>query len=611
MKQLWTKLLALLGCAFIVIGMGFLATGQYTVYAQNEPAEYVGSKECASCHRNLARSHGESNHALALQEVARRNANVLGDFEQGEDVRTVQIPGEDTARPFTADDIALVVGAGRHVQRYLYEVDRNDYMVLPAEWNVETQTWETVKLADEWPDPAYDWEQNCAYCHTTGYDVERGRWKDIGVQCEACHGPASIHVELAKDAGRRPSDEEFIALRGAIFTAPDPQVCGQCHSQGVSQDNHPYPVGYVPGTDLSQVFTLVGKDSGNHWWVSGHGSQPNMQYNEWFNNSHASALTDMLKSDNAANECLNCHSQDARQTAALIAAVESGDRDGQPLDPITTDTAKWGVTCTTCHYPHTDSEQPSDLVQEANSLCISCHTNPTETASGVHHPVKEMFEGTALVADIDGVAGAHFSAEGGPVCMTCHMQSISVGTTNRISHLFKPVLPSTEDNALPSACSQCHTDLTVTDLQSLVTNTQDVVKSRLAVAYARLGSITKPEDSDPSRTQYDQAVAALSFVQNDGSLGIHNYAYVDKLLSTAENDLFVLSRSGASPQPTEGPAPTAPAGAQNVEVRATEVEVASSGVRPITVLLMTGVILIILTAGFAFFRKSGDREDLR
>jgi predicted CXXCH cytochrome family protein len=601
-KPLWIKLLAGLGCALIIAGVSILAMGSYTVYAQDEQADFVGAKECASCHRTLARDHDKSNHALALQDVSKKKTGILGDFDQGEDVRTVQFPKEDKPRAFTAKDITFAIGAGRHVQRYLYKVGANNYMVLPAEWNVEKKVWEPLKLADKWPSDAYDWEQNCAACHTTGYNAERGRWEDAGVQCEACHGPASIHVERAKDAGRNPSDEELASIRSAIYTAPDPQVCGQCHAQGTGPDNHPYPVGYVPGKDLSQFFTLVAKDSGDHWWVSGHAKQKYMQYNEWLDSSHATALTDMLKSSDAADSCLTCHSQDARQNAAQIAAVKSGDRDGQPPEAVTTASAKWGVTCTTCHYPHTDSKQPSDLVGEANELCMSCHTNPTDK-KGIHHPVTEMFQGVTLVEGIDGVPGAHFSAKDGPLCMTCHMQLLPVDAGSRISHRFTPVLPGQANDQLPSACSGCHQEQTATDMQFLVDDTQTAVRSRLSAALEKLKGITAPP-ADSAR--YQQAAAALTFVQNDGSLGIHNFAYADALLNAAERDIALLSGLEATAEATATPAPTTiPDSLANQPFSG---EPVASGVRPVTIFVIGAVIAILVIATIVFFRHPGDQE---
>ena len=607
MKTARIKLLIFIGSMFILSGMALLMIGNATVVkAQDEKAAtYAGSKECASCHRGLTQAHANSNHALALVDVSKKKTAIIGDFDQGEDIRTVQLPSEDKARPFTAKDIAFVIGSGQHVQRYLYKVGANNYMVLPAEWNVETKQWEPYKIADTWPAPAYDWEQSCAYCHTTGFDVTKGRWKDPGVQCESCHGPASEHVKIAKDIGKNPTDEELTQVRSAIYTTPDAQVCGQCHSQGVGKDDHPYPVGYTPGKNLSDFFELVPKDSADHWWVTGHASQPNMQYNEWFKSAHASSLGDMAQNFAADDKCLGCHSQDARRTAELIAAVTKGDRAGQAPAAMTVTDAKWGITCQTCHYQHTDSKEPFELVQEANSLCMSCHTNPTDT-SGVHHPVKEMFDGVALVTGIDGVAGAHFTAKDGPVCVTCHMQDIPVGTTSRANHTFKPVLPGTSDGKLSSACEGCHKDLTTNDMQLLVQDTQNAVKSRLKTAKAQFESLSKPQPGTEDLKHYDQASEALKFVENDGSFGIHNYNYVDALLNTAESDLAALGAVGATPEATPAVTPEATSAPeiQNAQPVSTT-ETVSSGVRPVTVVVIGGVIAMLLGFAVAFFRKPG------
>lgn len=104
---------------------------------------------------------------------------IKADFTQGEKERTVQFPGESSARPFTVDDVAFVIGSGRYVERYLYKVDRSAYLVFPAEWNVAAKKWQPYTPGNKWPeDAAFNWTQNCAGCHTTGLDPERGRWKD-------------------------------------------------------------------------------------------------------------------------------------------------------------------------------------------------------------------------------------------------------------------------------------------------------------------------------------------------------------------------------------------------------------------------------------------------
>lgn len=175
----------------------------------------------------------------------------------------------------------------------------------------------------------------------------------------------------------------------------------------------------------------------------------------------------------------------------------------------------------------------------------------------------------------------------------------------RATHGFTPVLPGASD-ALPSACEGCHTDLTTTDLSLLVHDTQDAVKARLASALARLGNVPEPDAGSDAEALYEQVVEALNFVQNDGSLGIHNYAYVDALLTKADQNLSLLSVSGASIVPTEAPAPTAtPLGGVTIVRSSVDNDVVPSGVRPMTVIVIVFVVAILLIAAFAFFRKRG------
>jgi hypothetical protein len=68
---------------------------------------------------------------------------------------------------------------------------------------------------------------NCGTCHTTGYSPNGnqddmpgivGTWAEPGVQCEACHGPGSLHA--ANPQGVKPVIER------------DSELCGECHRRG-------------------------------------------------------------------------------------------------------------------------------------------------------------------------------------------------------------------------------------------------------------------------------------------------------------------------------------------------------------------------------------------
>ena len=581
--------------------------------AAAEQAEYIGLNDCEDCHRGLARDHVKTPHSLALQDVKKSKKAILGDFEQGADVRTVQFPGEDAPRPFTADDIVFAIGSGRYVQRYAYEVEKRVYAVLPAEWDVVNQVWRPYTRAEAWPAPEYDFTNNCAGCHVTGLDLDRSRWQDEGVQCEACHGPGSIHKDLAKKAGNNPSDEEALAIHGAVVLSPDAQICGQCHSQGMTPDSaHPYSTQYRPGGTLLDptAFQLVGEEDPAAWYASGHGRLNNMQFNEWMLSAHSTSLETMKGSSSAADGCVTCHSGDYSFTQRILGVYADGDLSGPPPEETTLANAQFGITCTTCHSPHKAAEgEDFQLTSAAYEMCTACHTN-TDLMQPVHHPVKEMFEGQAVIDGVDGIPSVHFSAEDGPRCVTCHMQDVPVGGASLANHTWKPVIPGEADSP-PDACSECHDNLTATDLQSLIEDTQAAVRSRISIARARLGSVTAPEAGTAESAEYDRVVMALTFVQNDGSLGVHNYAYADALLNEASKLLSKLAVPGASLEPTEAAAPTlTPASDQGITV-GMELPV-RTGFRPITIIIL-GIVGVILVGGITFIlrqsrSKSGKQE---
>ncbi len=606
-----TLIYRLLLCAFGLIALGIAMTlPMHPIGAQDDgdEAEYIGSSECGDCHTGLARDHEDTPHSLALQDVERNKSNILADFEQGADIRTVQFPGEDAPRPFTPDDIVFAVGAGRYVQRYVYEIESRVYAVFPAEWDTVAQVWRPYILGDTWLSPEYDWTQNCAGCHTTGLDTERGRWEDDGVQCESCHGPGSIHAEIADDAGRRPDEEEIIEIHEAIVVSPDAQICGACHSQGMAADSaHPFSTQYRPGNDLLDpaAYQLLPEDDPLVWYATEHGRLNNMQFNEWLNSAHAGSLDTLTSSSSAEDGCVVCHSGDNAFIERIRAAYEDGDLTGEPPASTTLASAQFSITCVTCHSPHTAAETDFHLVDTAYNLCTSCHRN-TELVQPVHHPVVEMFEGQPIIEGVDGIPSAHFSEEEGPRCVTCHMSGIPVGSAMLASHTLRPVVPGASDDSPPDACSECHTDLLTGDLQSLVEDTQAAVRSRITVARARLGSITVPEEGTPEREQYDRVVAALTFVQNDGSLGVHNYAYADALLDESARLLSQLSVPGARLQPTEAPAPTATPSAATPITVGMELPV-RTGLRPMTIILL-GLSVVILGGGTLIILRQARRK---
>jgi len=104
------------------------------------------------------------------------------------------------------------------------------------------KAWEN--LPEAYRDPAVVDEEGraCISCHVTGWGQPDGFVDPVtskhllGVQCEACHGPGSRHVELGRQMIRdrrdafAPGEQTWIVLRTT--------GCVDCHEPHVSYDHY-------------------------------------------------------------------------------------------------------------------------------------------------------------------------------------------------------------------------------------------------------------------------------------------------------------------------------------------------------------------------------------
>lgn len=580
---------SLSGVCFLLIGF-ILLWNPYQIEAQTTEAEYEGARECRSCHRTLASDFSEGAHSQTMVSTDAEESPIVADFSIGEDIRTVQFPFADNPRPFTVNDIAFTLGSGEHIQRYLFELEEGIYMVYPAEWNADTGEWQAYDTGEEWLSDSYNFNQNCSYCHVTGFEADSMTWEDESVQCEACHGPGSEHVELMDELEFIFDEEEREDLHEGINIAVDPMVCGQCHSQGVSDSAHAFPENYSVGGDLTDGYNLVAEDSDTHWYATGQGAQPNMQYNEWLLSGHANSYSSATDSDYYELECLTCHSAGYRR-AVRILDTSNEDPEVLPIPEVEAERLPFGVTCSTCHNPHdrADEEEGFDAVVATYAQCTDCHQSAGEIA-GLHHPVKEVYEGLPLLEEVEAVEGVHFSAEEGPTCTTCHMPVVPVGDGTRNSHVLTPVSPAlaVDVEAVQDSCTACHELVEGQSMQELIDAVQASTQARYEAANAALSDDSPQWVSD-----------SLMVVENEGSWGVHNVNYTSALLGAVEVELG-LREEGVSelllPQ---------------IEVHDQELVADNATAEPDTIifgltlpsLVLLGIAFgIIIFAGFSFYR---------
>lgn len=211
------KYIAISGAILIV------AVATKLVMGDAHTAEYKKWAVCKMCHqlthKDMVAAYEKTAHPKAMMKPDVEGA-IIADFESNP--------------VFTKDKVAYVLGKGQREQAYL---DAN-LQVLPAKWDVASKKWKPLQAADG--------ATQCMGCHTTGYDSAKKTYSEMGVGCEACHGPGGEHT-----AG----DKEAVVKPQKLDKPKQAMVCGQCHSAGKDPSGKfAFPVGFRPGDDLTKCF---------------------------------------------------------------------------------------------------------------------------------------------------------------------------------------------------------------------------------------------------------------------------------------------------------------------------------------------------------------------
>ena len=468
----------------------------------------------------------------------------------------------------------------------------------------------------------------CGGCHSGNYDPAKA-WPDA----TTFYPPA---VPNTNPTGDMAYTEGFVGCsschRGLATTHAVPianmanaEICGQCHSR-YSASVVAYP--NFDGSESVRQYTLgnfnpLGEATSDPVWSPspitdylnipeagrdwGEANAPSqrfyeyegellpynarvheegaVQYNEWAMEGHAGALETLrpFSTFMDVTECLECHSADYR---LLEEAGESP----------TIDDVKYGVTCIICHDPHAQSTQTAFWNKERNpqltmprqQLCVQCHNGhlgdaEAEPGTAVHHPMKEMMQGTGGIDVPEGSPSVHKGR-----CVQCHMVPVGrdrFGTPGTAgNHDFGIIEPEvaaeatisitppggepTEFNMPRSSCSSCHkqdgTEFalylqeTLDDRQAAMHNWDAQVTTALATAAGLLG-FTGADDAAKiananealnaigagnwvaSQLNFQKAFTNQQFVESEGSWGIHNWEYARSIILKARDQAQSVS----------------------------------------------------------------------
>lgn len=427
-----------------------------------EHVRYEQSRSCVKCHPDHYRTWKQTYHRTMTQNPL--PDAIIGDFNDvrveylGHETRffregdrffvestdheweravreeTGVTPAQARRRVYSVDRL---VGS-HHQQIYLSLLDNGEYFILPFLWNRRDQKWlpmTTVflSLEDGSVNLGYTttWNQSCIFCHNTGPNPgmevpgagEAGiRWdvhlQEIGIACEACHGPAEAHIESNLNLIRRQYLIETGKRDPTIVNAKRMrkvnanQACGRCHGKWGPRPEHTREIltrgdKFIPGRkDLNEIYVmpLLGKREydpardADYFWPDGSPRATALEYQ----GTVLSPCTERGKMT-----CLSCHSM----------------HDSDPDDQL--------------KFP----EDPTTPELERNEQCLQCHPQfrgDDALVAHTHHPV-------------DSAASD---------CATCHMpfQTYGILSAHRAHRIQNPVPEVSARDSTPNGCNQCHVD---------------------------------------------------------------------------------------------------------------------------------------------------------
>jgi tetratricopeptide (TPR) repeat protein len=395
-------------------------------------ATYVGDHSCAECHVKEVKDWEGSHHDMAMKKPTEET--VVGDFnnatfelhgitshfyKKGERF-VIRTDGEDGE----LHDYEVAYTFGIYpLQQYLVKFPDGKYQIPDIAWDSRSeseggQRWfhihqdEVIRAGDplHWTGINFNWNFMCADCHSThlqkNYDPKTKRyhttWESINVSCEACHGPASRHLDWAKHR------EENLTHHG---------------------------------------FAISLSHKGRKWFIDEKTFKPKLldgnlsvRDREVGVCAQCHARRSQLDDDYSPGDPFRDHYLPAQLTKGLYFA------DGKIQDEVYVydsflQSAMYakGVTCSDCHDPHTLHRK-----REGDKVCYQCHERHRYESTAHHH---------------------HQTGSEGASCIACHMPARTyMGVDSRNDHSFRLPRPdlSVAMPEIPNACNLCHKERNAT-----------------------------------------------------------------------------------------------------------------------------------------------------
>jgi tetratricopeptide (TPR) repeat protein len=335
--------------------------------------EFTGSESCRECHENFYQLWEPSYHGQAMMPVdsafiAKHKLpnsepiNVEGNQFSVEFKDSTMMMYERNGDELLNTYKILWAMGGHNVYCFLTPLEKGKLQNIPLAFDANRKQWFNYPEAgirhfnDEYPDDeALPWRDamftfntGCYSCHisqlSTNFELEtetyHTTWREPGINCETCHGPASEHIRIFRNLKEGEEPEDIGLIVTTHFTQEQHNAsCSPCHAK-----MSPITPSYMPGDKYFDNYNLTtledrdfypdGRDLGENYTLTGWMMNPCIQESELHCvTCHTSSGRDRNK-DNPNNSCTQCHSDIA---ADMVAHTMHKPEDG--------------LTCLSCHTP--------------------------------------------------------------------------------------------------------------------------------------------------------------------------------------------------------------------------------------------------------------------
>ncbi len=401
-----------------------------TPSASNEYG-YVSSDRCMACHPGEHQSWHDSFHRTMTQVATPET--VLGDFN-------VSLPYFGKTFNLHREGDGFYIGEKRGRARVVQTTGSHHYQMywinndgaltnFPFVYLLDDKKW--VRRNDVFlhsgfnqPEGTRVWNNSCIKCHSTHgqpkMDVKSAQVSttvgELGIACEACHGPADEHIQKYSNPLTRyvdhvqGADDPRIMNPAKLDSHKSSQVCGQCHGITRPRDNDEWNnCGFTfrPGQELLDSRVLARHPKND--MAPENKEIPAEFFDQYFWNDGMVRVS-------------------GREFNGLVETpcYKNGE-----------------LSCLSCHSMH-DSDPEDQLSHDAhgNSACLQCHSEMGDDISAHTH---------------------HAADSSGSSCYNCHMPHTTYGLVKAIrSHTIdSPSAQSSVDTGRPNACNACHLDKTL------------------------------------------------------------------------------------------------------------------------------------------------------